>query len=89
MVLMITGISLFIRDGRRRKVLVTLCEGEKRTDEIMQIAQFKSKSYVRDLLRGLQRLGYVKKFGDGNVVFYKITDKGRKFLGKTSIEEVL
>jgi predicted transcriptional regulator len=89
MVLMITGISLFIRNGRRRKVLVALCEGEKQTDEIMASAQFKDKSYIRKLLRGLQKLKYVEKFEDGNIVYYKITDTGRKFLEKQSIEEVL
>lgn len=89
MVLMITNISLFIKNGKRRKVLVALCEKEMRTDEIMSSAQFKSKSYVRELLRGLEKLKYVKKYGSRNVVYYSITKRGREFLGKQSIEDVI
>jgi predicted transcriptional regulator len=89
MVMVVTGVSLFIKDGRRRKVLVTLCEGEKRIDDIMRSTQFKSKSYVWELLRGLQKMRYVRKCGKGNAVYYKITDAGRKFLEKQSIEDVI
>jgi len=89
MVLMITGISLFIRNGRRRKVLVALCEKEMQTSEIMASAQFRSKTYTRAILRGLEKLKYVKRYGDKNVAYYGITDAGRKFLEKQSVEEVL
>jgi predicted transcriptional regulator len=75
--------------NRRRTVLECLKTGEKNTDELLTASQFKGgKEYVRKLMRGLQKLGFVKRTAVKNVVYYSITKKGENFLSKESLEDV-
>ena len=87
--LMITAVSIFQKECKRRKTLEALKDGEKQIDELMTAAGYKSKSHARRVLRGMLKAGYVMRRGSYNVAYWKITEKGMKFLNKKSIEEVL